>query len=404
MRREQLGRAWTRSPRQVDPLSWFTGPWIAVTMGIVSAAQAVLTTLVFWERWTLPTLQLAAIMFFVAAAALTAAATRADRADLSVARGAGVLAVAIGGLALSAAGSAGGSVPVELWWAPTAVGIALGSLSPFISARRALGYAGATLAAAALLAVYAYGDDSILSSVGSALIAVSPIVIAAVGSVVFCSTLVARTSRMQAQSQSTSASASTSTLAPAGEPRAQPETRTSVSRPPSATIARVGAQTVPFLRDIANAGVITDADRTRAAHLARELRVELVTTACRSWLDVLAHDTALVVSDPARLADGMNDDQRAALRGVLQDMLANSVVDRESLLIELRAQADGATEVALSLEVDLPEGRRVAMLAPYYLTLKDTVEDLAWTDGRSVRFTFRIPQVPTPQTPSPLSS
>jgi hypothetical protein len=42
------------------------------------------------------------------------------------------------------------------------------------------------------------------------------------------------------------------------------------------------------------------------------------------------------------------------------------------------------------MEVDLPEGRRVVMLAPYYLTLKDAVENLAWTNERSVTFTFRI--------------
>jgi hypothetical protein len=70
-------------------------------------------------------------------------------------------------------------------------------------------------------------------------------------------------------------------------------------------------------------------------------------------------------------------------------------VDSQSLLIELRAHADGSTAVALSLEVDLPEGKRIVMLAPYYLTLKDTVENLSWSDGRSVMFTFRIPPAST---------
>jgi len=50
--------------------------------------------------------------------------------------------------------------------------------------------------------------------------------------------------------------------------------------------------------------------------------------------------------------------------------------------------------VALSLDVDLPEGRRILMLAPYYLTLKTTVDNLSWADGRSLLFKFQIPADP----------
>ena len=46
---------------------------------------------------------------------------------------------------------------------------------------------------------------------------------------------------------------------------------------------------------------------------------------------------------------------------------------RGSLLVELRSAPDGSTAVGVSLEMELPEGRRIMHLAPYYLTLGTAV-------------------------------
>jgi hypothetical protein len=137
--------------------------------------------------------------------------------------------------------------------------------------------------------------------------------------------------------------------------------------------------------------VITPTDRALAAQIARTLRTELVTVTDRSWLDTLAQQTGLVVSDPGRLADGMNESQRTALRGLLVAAHDSSVVDQQTVLIELRARPDGSTAVALSIDLDLPEGRRLRRLAPYYLTLMTTVDDLSWNDGRITELNFKIP-------------
>jgi hypothetical protein len=368
-------RFWAASPQEVHPLSWFTGPLIPLTLGAASVVQAGATTVFFWNEWSSPPLQLAAVATFALAAVLTAAVTRVDRGGLRLGSGSVVVTIAIVGYGLSAWGAFNGAVPVQLWWAPTAVGAVLGSFSPFASARYMLVYAvGASTAVGAITAfVFGHGKVSALPlPLGSVIIALTPVAIGAIASVVFAVTLVGQTERL---------------LAAPCDP--DPDEPTIPVSPPAAA-ARVSAQTVPFLESIAAAGVITDADRTLAAQLARELRTELVSTSSRSWLDVLAHGTDLVVNDPARLADRMNEGQRVALRGLLQDMLGAAVVERESLLLELRDQDDGSTAVAFSMEVDLPEGRRVVMLAPYYLTLKDAVENLAWTNERSVTFTFRI--------------
>jgi hypothetical protein len=55
-------------------------------------------------------------------------------------------------------------------------------------------------------------------------------------------------------------------------------------------------------------------------------------------------------------------------------------------MVELRGQPDGSTAVAVSLDVDLPEGRRIMHLSPYYLPLRTAVRDLQWDGLRHIRF------------------
>jgi len=132
---------------------------------------------------------------------------------------------------------------------------------------------------------------------------------------------------------------------------------------------------------------VTDADRALAGQLARRLRDDLVTQANQTWLDSIASDTRLVVIDPERRANRMSASQQTVLRALLRAVLDTPGVDSGSLLIELRGRPDGATAVALSIDVDLPEGRRIMHLAPHYLTLRTVVDDLLW-DSSTLSFTI----------------
>jgi hypothetical protein len=87
----------------------------------------------------------------------------------------------------------------------------------------------------------------------------------------------------------------------------------------------------------------------------------------------------------------MRSVQRTALRALLRAILETPGTDAGSLLVELRGRPDGATAVGVSLEMELPEGRRILHLAPYYLTLRTTVEDLSWSEDRFLRVTFNLP-------------
>ncbi|MES1169423.1 MAG: hypothetical protein ABUL47_01910, partial [Leifsonia sp.] len=96
----------------------------------------------------------------------------------------------------------------------------------------------------------------------------------------------------------------------------------------------------------------------------------------------------LVVIDPEHRAGRMRTAQRTALRALLKAILDTPGTDTGSLLVELRGADDGSTAVGVSLDMELPEGRRIMHLAPYYLTLRTAVDDLSW-DASSLSFTTR---------------
>jgi len=161
------------------------------------------------------------------------------------------------------------------------------------------------------------------------------------------------------------------------------------------TVARLGARVAPFLESVADAGEVTERDRALAGQLARRLRSDLVESANRSWLDAIPVSGRIFVVDPERRANHMNAAQRSALRGLVLAALSNPTTDAGSLFIELRGQADGSTAVALSLDLDLPEGRRSMMLAPYYLALQMTVGDVSWDPAREL-LRFEVPRTTKP--------
>ncbi|MEJ1229534.1 MAG: hypothetical protein WDM88_01120 [Galbitalea sp.] len=73
-------------------------------------------------------------------------------------------------------------------------------------------------------------------------------------------------------------------------------------------------------------------------------------------------------------------------------VLESTVVDRKSLLIELRAQPDGVDRGSLSASMSTcPRADGCSCSPPHYLTLKTTVDDLSWDDGRSLILKFRVP-------------
>ncbi|MDP9028217.1 MAG: hypothetical protein M3N46_11835 [Actinomycetota bacterium] len=362
------------SAQELDPLSWFTGrvvPLVFAGLIVLYGAFRIPT----WFQTSMPLLQPLAIILCAGSCVAVYVLNRSLRPRLGWLEGIMTVVIAGAGLVVSAVGYQGTDLSIELWWAPFGLALAISSLSSYLSARRVLvlGVVGAvvfTMASYLILGptVERWGPISTMVIIGS------PIVCGVIASVTLSFVLVSR-------------------MLPVIEQRsrmvlplehADPETE----RVERLRLARLTARAVPFLEGIADTGVVSAADRALAGQLARRLRDDLVTQSNLTWLDSVASDSRLVVIDPERRASRMSPSQRTALRALLRAVLATPGADSDSLLIELRGRPDGATAVALSLDVDLPEGRRIMHIAPHILTLRTEVDDLTW-DARTMSFTAR---------------
>ncbi|MFC5500970.1 hypothetical protein ACFPJ4_01815 [Lysinimonas soli] len=365
-------RSLTVSPQQIDPLSWFTGrvvPLVFAGLIVLYGAFRIPT----WFTTPLPWVQPLAVLLCATACVFVYVMTRPLRGEPGWI--VGIVTVAIGGagFVLSAIGYAGTNQSIELMWGPFGLALAISSLAPYLSARRVLVLGGVGTLVFTLLAYwFIQGDARPWGPLTTMVIIASPVICGLVAAVTFSYALVNR-------------------MLPVIEQRSQRVlTRLPYDEEAERTerlrLARLSARAVPFLEGIAASGEITPQDRGLAGQLARRLRDDLVTQSNLSWLDSIASESRLVVVDPERRAERMRPAQRTALRAMLRAVLATPGADRGSLLIDLRGRPDGATAVAISMDVDLPEGRRIMHLAPYYLTLRAAVDEMNW-DTRTLSFT-----------------
>ncbi len=366
------------SAQQVDPLSWFTGPLVPLSFAAATAIYGGVATFLTLDQSDPPLTQWVALVLCVTANVIIHLATRPLRQPIGWLFAALALAISALGVVVSAIGYAGGTFAIALWWAPTGLAFTIASLAPYLPVRRLLilGFTSIVVVVLASSAVlYPVGGD--WGTVGSALIIGYTPAIALAATAAFSYAVVSTMLPMLEHS---------SRIMVAGQ-AARDRATELVER---ASVARLTARAVPFLEGIADAGRIDPSDRALAGQLARRLRDDLVTQSKLSWLDSIASESRLVVVDPDQLARRMNNAQRTALRGMLRAILDIPATDSNSLMIELRRAPDGATAVGVSLDMALPEGTRIMHLAPYYLTLKTAVRDLAIDQDDRLSLTFRM--------------
>jgi len=360
------------SAQQVDPLTWFTGrvlPLVFAGLVVLYGAARIPT----WLTSPLPWLQPIGILLCAGACVFVFMMTRPLRPQLGWGVGIVTVLIAAAGVVVSSIGYSGVDVSIELWWAPFGFSLAIASLAPYLSARRVLVLGGVSTVIVAIVAFWLVEPDvTVWGPLSSMVIIAAPIVCGLVAAVTFSFVLVSR-------------------MVPVIERRSQLVLPLEVADAEAEQVerlrlARLSARAVPFLVGIADAGRITHADRTLAGQLARRLRDDLVTQSNLTWLDSIADGSRLVVIDPEHRAGRMRPSQRIALRSLLRAVLDTPGADSWSLLIELRGRPDGATAVAISMDVELPEGRRIMHLAPYVLTLRTEVDDMTW-DASSLSFT-----------------
>ncbi len=371
-RRDQ---AFAVSAQQLDPLSWFTRPLLPFALAVVVLVYGAIASAVTWDTSPQPWLQPVAVVLCAASCGIVYLASQPMRQPMGLVTGSLVLAIAIVAVQISAIGYSQEGIRLEQWWAPSGLTVVIVSLAPYLQASRvlALGLSATIVSVSLSLPLLGSATDT-WGIVGSAIVVAYPAILGLAATVTF-SFVIVRTMHPLIESRSRSLIVGTELRDAAAELTER------------ATLARLTARAAPFLESIADSGRVSPEDSALAGQLARRLRDELVTQSSVSWLDSIASRSRLVVVDPDRRARRMNNAQRSTLLGLLQAIIDTPGTDNESLMIELRKGPDGSTAVGVSLDMALPEGRRIMHLAPYYLTLKTAVDDL--TVGRD-GISFRI--------------
>lgn len=363
------------SAQQVDPLSWFTGPYLPLTFAGGIFVFGTTMTIITWGASPSPWLQLAGLWLCVVAGLFVHIRTRPFRPPISWGTGIVALSLATLGTALSAIDYSMADINLGLWWGPAGPAFIIVGLGPYLSTRKILGLGiGTTIAVVAVSTGLIHGASAVGGVLSTELVFAYPPAMATAAAAVFSYAIVSTIMPMLE---------SPSRIKVVG-PGVREEMIAEIEQ---VTLARLTARAVPFLLSIADAGTVTAEDRALAGQLARRLRDDLVLQSNESWLEATAHESRLTVVDPDRLARRMTGAQRTALLALLRAILNLPETDTGSLMIDLRTAPDGSTAAAISMDMALPEGRRIMHLAPYYLTLKTAVDDLAFDRHR---LTFRI--------------
>ncbi len=375
---DRRGRA--LSVQQVDPLSWFIAPVVPLVFAGLILSYGIVLSVVTWRSSDFPVQQLLAVLVCAAACVFVYVLSRPLRPPLGWAGG--FITLTIGGLGfvLSAFGYTGApDFGIEVWWAPFALALAIASLGPFLPARAIVLLGSAVILVTTPFAYFALRPTVTPWGPVSLIVMIAGPSVLAIGATATFSYVVVN--RMLPLIEQRSRTLISPDVIRSDEAEAAERLR----------LAQLSARVEPFIEGIANSGVVRSADRALAGQIARRLRDDLVTQSNLSWLDSVAAGSRLVVVDPERRATRMRPSQRTALRALLRAILDQPGIDAGSLLVELRGQEDGSTAVAVSLDRELPEGRRIVHLAPYYLALRTAVSDLRWEDRRRLGLSFRLP-------------
>ncbi|UTT62900.1 hypothetical protein [Microcella humidisoli] len=387
--------SWLRSPWDADPLSWFTTPNLPLAAAALSLVHGIIVLGPSGQAGSRPLVQVAALGLATVALLWVHIATRPRFGGMTIARALVAVVLTSAALVVSAAGYLGEAFAIQLWWAPLSASLLLLSLAPYTSALRLVLFGAVLLGVGAVtIVLLVVPDETAWPPFAIAVITLFPIVVGVVGGVVMIRTITMSLTRWSERPLDVPG-----TLAPTDELVA------SVDR---ATSERI-APAVSFLTAVLERGSVTAGDTARAAAIAERLRSELAGVVDRTWIERVADGRAVTVDDPDRLAERLDLAQRTAMRALLDALLGDIESPLGSARIQLRRTDHGAIAVALRILSTMAEGRRETFLAPYYVNLQSTVDNLRWRTGPVTAVEFevaagsrggsRVQRTPEPGTP-----
>lgn len=366
----------TTSPQRADPLAWVLSVNLPLAGAIASAGGGTALTIILARQGA----SAAAIIIATALATLGCLVVmheaRPNRPLMRASRSVLPAALGLASMAVSAVGHLGSTVRLEEWSGPLGLATVMLALVPYSPAVLTAIWGAVGAVTAAALAWWAF-DVPGAGPLGVLIAGSSVPLHVGLGGAVFSCMVVAGVQRWRALPYDREESSERSRLGDR-------------LREHGATVA-VGDDVVSLLQRVTERGRVTTKEREDAAALAAGIRSELVRMLDRSWLETIPQRDRLTIEDPELVANRMTRPQRAAVHALITAALESPVVAGENLRLELRALEDGTTAVALSMDITLPEGRRVMMLAPYFISLKASVDDLEWDVGEQLRMHFKLP-------------
>ncbi|TQL47303.1 hypothetical protein FB562_0359 [Homoserinimonas aerilata] len=365
------------SPQRADPLSWILRFTMPLILAITSALVIVVVLLRAGPSITNPGIIIASGLCVVLACMLVFLESLPHRPLLGVRQSILPLLLSWTAALLSAAPTGEGGLPMRDWAGPLGIGSVIVALVPYSSAALLVvyGVAGSAVSAVLALLFFDHVDDTAFgSAVGAAALPLQ----AGIAGAVFSWYIAAGVLRWRALP-----------FDDEQQPDASRRFEDRVREHGSPLV--ISKEIVRLLESVADGGRVSGRDRERALVLARSIRTDLVSVLNRSWLDTMAMERSLHVIDPGRMAATMTPAQRSAIHGLITTILDSPALAQETLRIELRGHDDGTTAVALSMDVTLPEGKRIMMLAPYFVTLRASVDRVHWSGGEQLSMRFQLP-------------
>ncbi|GAA1741519.1 hypothetical protein GCM10009766_21420 [Microcella frigidaquae] len=343
-----------------------------------------------------PLVQAAALALAVIAPLWVHVMTRPRRGPLGVTEAAVGVLFAVAALVLSAVGYIGEPFALVLWWAPLSASLLLLALAPYLSAARFAALGSIPLVVGVVITLgYVVPDDPTWPPFSTVVITVFPLLIGLLGGVVMIRSITFSIARWNER--------------PLDLPVVDGATDAEMVRAvDAATTERIAAARA-VIASVLERGEVTPGDAVRAAAIAERLRAELTGEVDRTWLERVAEGRAVTIDDPERLVEQLDLAQRTAVRALLDALLGSTEAPAGSARVELRRTEAGSIAVALRIRSALPEGRRETFLAPYYVTLQSTVDNLRWRTGAVTAVEFevrggasrpaRVQRTPEPGTP-----
>lgn len=369
-------RSWATSPWDADPLSWFTTPNLPLAAAGLTLVHGVLVLGVAGQAGSNPLVQATALAFAVLSMLWVHVATRPSRGEFTFARSFVAVALASFAFVLSAVGYVGEAFALELWWAPLSAALVLLAMVPYVSAGR-LVLLGSVLLVVGVVTtlLLVVPDDPNWPPFSIVAITVFPMVTGVLGATVMIRSITLGLARWSER--------------PLELGRGHPSEAALVAAVDSETSARI-ASAISVIESVLERGAVSAGDTVRAAAIAERLRDELTGEVDRTWIERVADGRAVIVDDPDRLAEGLDLAQRTAMRALLDALLGDADHGLGSARVELRRTAAGGIAVALRIVSRLPEGRRETFLAPYYVSLQSTVDNLRWRSGPVTAVEFEV--------------